>query len=100
MLFFLVWVFFVAWATMLGANKYRALLGFILGFLFGIIGVLVIYLIPPKNLTWNHVQEIDRYYRAGWNRQQLSDYFHVPLDQIESLVGDRNENPTNPKRQP
>ena len=47
--FSLVHVLFIVWATVVGSRKGRPFVGFLLGFFLSLLGVLIIYLISPKN---------------------------------------------------
>jgi hypothetical protein len=46
-LFFFFWIVMIATATMIGSGKGRGGLGFVLGFLLGLIGVIVIACLDP-----------------------------------------------------
>jgi hypothetical protein len=42
-------VIFIIWATIVGSNKGRALVGFLLGLFLSWIGLIIIYVMKPKN---------------------------------------------------
>ena len=42
-------VIFIIWATIVGHNKGRTLAGFLLGFFLSWIGLIIIYVMSPKN---------------------------------------------------
>ena len=53
MLIFILWVVCIIVATMVGSSKEKGGLGFVLGLLFGIIGVILIAVIPENKKIEN-----------------------------------------------
>jgi hypothetical protein len=46
-MFFLIWIICIAVATAIGSSKGKTMLGFFMGFLLGIIGVIIMLCVSP-----------------------------------------------------
>ena len=60
----IIWIIMIIVATFIGAGKNRPVLGFVLGFLLGLIGVIIIACLSPKENVKSQVAS-DFYYNPS-----------------------------------